>query len=110
MTNPNEPTVEPVAVAGQQTHSGSVFPVVLKCRDAASLETTRVWVATHRESLLTAAEQCGAILFRGFPLATAEDFDAFVASFGLPNFPYYESLSNAVRVNRTPRVFTANEA
>jgi hypothetical protein len=41
---------------------------------------------------------------------TAEDFDAFVAAFDLPNFTYYESLSNAVRVNRTPRVFTANEA
>jgi hypothetical protein len=49
-------------------------------------------------------------LFRGFPLATAEDFDAFVAAFDLPNFAYYESLSNAVRINKTPRVFTANEA
>src|SRR5205823_8541424 len=56
------------------------------------------------------AERHGAVLFRGFPLATAEDFDAFVAAFGLPNFPYSESLSNAVRVNRTLRVFTANEA
>ncbi|MFP6765859.1 MAG: TauD/TfdA family dioxygenase, partial [Planctomycetaceae bacterium] len=48
--------------------------------------------------------------FRGFPLRTAEDFDAFVTAFGCSNFPYEESLSNAVRINRTPRVFTANEA
>jgi hypothetical protein len=47
---------------------------------------------------------------RGLPLRTAEDFDAFVAACGLPNFPYSESLSNAVRINRTPRVFSANEA
>jgi hypothetical protein len=33
-----------------------------------------------------------------------------VAAFGLSNFPYNQSLSNAVRVNRTQRVFTANEA
>ena len=39
-----------------------------------------------------------------------EDFDRFVAAFKLPNFPYEKSLSNAVRINRTPRVFTANEA
>ena len=40
----------------------------------------------------------------------AEDFDRFVAAFDLPNFPYEDSLSNAVRVIKTPRVFTANEA
>ena len=44
------------------------------------------------------------------PLTTAEDFDRFVTAFDWPNFAYDESLSNAVRVNRTPRVFTANEA
>ncbi len=43
-------------------------------------------------------------------MRTAEDFDKFVAAFGLENFAYEDSLSNAVRVNRTPRVFTANEA
>jgi hypothetical protein len=102
---------EPVTIAGQQTHGGSVFPLVLACRDATtSLDAVRWWVANHREELLAKAERHGAILFRGFPLATAEDFDAFVAAFALPNFPYYESLSNAVRINRTPRVFTANEA
>ena len=41
------------------------------------------------------------MLFRRFPVATAADFDAFVAAFALPYFPYYESLSNAVRINRT---------
>jgi hypothetical protein len=41
---------------------------------------------------------------------TAEDFDHFIAAFGLPNFSYADSLSNAVRINRTERVFTANEA
>jgi alpha-ketoglutarate-dependent taurine dioxygenase len=56
------------------------------------------------------ASRHGVVLFRGFLVATASDFDAFVAAFDLPNFPYDESLSNAVRLNRTPRVFTANEA
>ena len=49
-------------------------------------------------------------LFRGLPLNSPEDCDAFVAAFGLTNFPYIESLSNAVRVNWTERIFSANEA
>ncbi len=52
----------------------------------------------------------GAILFRDFPVPTDQAFDSFVAAFGLRNFAYAESLSNAVRRNRTERVFTANEA
>ncbi len=76
----------------------------------AAWEQVAAWIAAHRDELLEQAATCGAILFRGFPLATAEDFDRCVAAFDLPNFPYDQSLSNAVRVNRTPRVFTANEA
>jgi alpha-ketoglutarate-dependent taurine dioxygenase len=60
--------------------------------------------------LLARAAEHGTVLFRRFPVNTAQDFDAFIAAFGLTNFPYEESLSNAVRINRTPRVFTANEA
>ena len=37
-------------------------------------------------------------------------FDAAVAAFGLPNFTYEDSLSNAVRKVYSPRVFSANEA
>jgi alpha-ketoglutarate-dependent taurine dioxygenase len=107
----NTVQVQPVHVPGQQTYDGLAFPLVLRCGSArATLEQTATWLAEHRRQLNEQAAQHGAILFRGFPLATAEDFDRFVATFAWPNFPYDESLSNAVRVNRTPRVFTANEA
>ena len=52
----------------------------------------------------------GAIVFRGCGITDDQRFDRFVTAFGLENFPYDESLSNAVRRNRTPRIFTANEA
>ena len=39
-----------------------------------------------------------------------DDFHRFIESFGLDNFKYADSFSNAVRHNRTERVFTANEA
>lgn len=103
--------VEPTAVRGQQTHNGQPFPLVLQCQSAgAELADAVAWARDHAAELLTQSSQSGAILFRDFPLVSAEDFDAFIRAFGVPNFPYEQSLSNAVRVNRTERVFTANEA
>jgi alpha-ketoglutarate-dependent taurine dioxygenase len=103
--------VRPVPVPGQQTYDGGAFPLVLECHSpGADLDAATGWASSRRDELGALAAQHGAVLFRGFPLATAEDFDRFVAAFGYGNFPYDESLSNAVRVNKTPRVFTANEA
>jgi alpha-ketoglutarate-dependent taurine dioxygenase len=111
MSLEEKPKVVSVGVAGQQTYYGQPFPLVLANQSAsATLEVSAAWVGEHRGELLRQAADHGAILFRAFPLKTAEDFDRFVAAFGLANFPYDESLSNAVRVNKTPRVFTANEA
>jgi hypothetical protein len=107
---PSELAVEAVGIPGQQSHSGGVFPLALACRTPTDLAGAAAWAAANRADLVSKAARHGAILFRDLPFTTAEDFDAFVAAFDLPNFPYYESLSNAVRVNRTPRVFTANEA
>lgn len=109
----NESVVQasPVALPGQLWHEGVPFPLVLECQSPGlSLDTVEGWIATNRETFMDQAQHHGAILFRGFPLLTADEFDRFIAAFDLENFPYDESLSNAVRVNRTPRVFTANEA
>lgn len=103
--------VEPITVPGQQTHYGKVFPLVLKCQTpGAGVAAAAAWAQEHRQQLLAQAAEYGVILFRGFDLHTPQDFDSFIAAFDLKNFPYAESLSNAVRVNKTPRVFTANEA
>jgi hypothetical protein len=75
-----------------------------------TLDGATAWLAENRRQLGERAALHGDILFRGFPLTGSDDFDRFVAAFDLPNFPYEESLSNAVRVVKTPRVFTANEA
>lgn len=102
--------IERIGVEGQQTHSQQLFPLVLACHAPTTLEGATAWVAEHRRQLCDQAALHGAILFRGFPLAGPDDFDRFVTAFDLPNFPYEDSLSNAVRVIKTPRVFTANEA
>jgi len=99
------------SVAGQQSHGGDPFPLVLEGHSPqASLGAVESWLDAHRDELCAQAARSGAVLFRGFPVKAAEDFDRFVGAFSLANFAYEDSLSNAVRVNRTPRVFTANEA
>ena len=107
----NSINVVHASVDGEQMYHADVFPLALECRTpGASLAVATDWIRTRREELLEEASQHGAVLFRGFPLNSPEDCDAFVAAFGLTNFPYVESLSNAVRVNYTERIFSANEA
>ncbi|WP_406695953.1 TauD/TfdA family dioxygenase [Singulisphaera sp. Ch08] len=103
--------VSPLSVPGQQWHVGEPFPMAWECRSPGiGFAAIEAWIGANREEFCDQAHRHGAVLFRGFPLTTADDFDRFVAAFGFENFPYEDSLSNAVRVNRTPRVFTANEA
>ena len=100
----------------QHRLEAGVFPLVVSGHavEQGSMENGTgaacAWVVARRDDLDTLLSVHGAILFRGFPLRTVDDFDAFVRAFDYPNFRYRDSLSNAVRVNRTERVFTANEA
>src|SRR5262245_8760148 len=107
----NSMNMTSVSVPGQQTDYDHAFPLALQCQTpGTTLADATAWVRAHRDELLEKASQHGAILFRGLPLNSPEDCDAFAAAFELTNFPYIESLSNAVRVNYTERIFSANEA
>jgi alpha-ketoglutarate-dependent taurine dioxygenase len=102
---------EELSLLGQQTYDGLKFPLALGWRGAAEKpQEAFAWLREHRRELDAKATRHGALLFRGFPVATPEDFDAFIRAFDFPNFKYEDSLSNAVRVVRTERVFSANEA
>ena len=103
--------LQEIQVPGQQQVAGTVFPLVYAPHAACSALTSCLQlVGAQKSGILHALSNHGAILFRGFPVTTDIEFDAFVATFDLKGFTYTESLSNAVRRNRTPRVFTANEA
>ncbi|MGI9467851.1 MAG: TauD/TfdA family dioxygenase [Rubripirellula sp.] len=100
-----------VAIENQQQHGKTVFPYALFCQDSeASLADAVSWTNRQKTDLLNIANEHGAVLLRDFPIAGASDFDAIVSALELDNFPYKKSLSNAVRINRTDRVFSANEA
>lgn len=92
------------------TPSSDEVPVFVECQRTMTLAASLAWVEEHTAELVKLVAQYGVVLFRNMPIRTAVDFDSFVTEFGWENFPYEQSLSNAVRVNRTDRVFTANEA
>ncbi len=104
--------VSEISVSGQRTDDGtSVFPLAYACETSeACLADVIDWISLQKDQLIQQAAATGAVLFRSFPVTTDRDFDAFIAAFDLPNFKYEDCLSNAVRVVRTDRVFTANEA
>src|SRR5215207_378800 len=78
-------------VSGRQSYGGKPFPVVLECTTpSVTLAGATAWLSTNAADLVRRSEEAGAVLFRGFPVETPEDFDAFVVAFDLPNFPYYE--------------------
>lgn len=98
-------------VTGQLHLDDSVFPsVVVNDSGFETVAQCANWLEENKAELESVLSESGAILFRGFPVNSAETFDAFSAAFGYANFTYQESLSNAVRINYTERVFTANEA
>ena len=87
------------------------FPLLINNDDGLnSMSSFLDWAISEAGAIKAELEKSGAILFRGFPVESAEDFDAFTQVFDYDEFTYKESLSNAVRVNLTRRVFTANEA
>ncbi|TWU64937.1 Taurine catabolism dioxygenase TauD, TfdA family [Crateriforma conspicua] len=95
----------------QQTWDDTRFPIAYGPENPAmDLNDTVAWVGENRESLLQQCTRHGAVALRGFPTDTVESFDQVIRALEVENFPYERSLSNAVRINRTERVFSANEA
>jgi alpha-ketoglutarate-dependent taurine dioxygenase len=88
-----------------QVHNGAEFPHIIT--GTGDLPT---WLKANKAVVDEALAVAGTVLFRGFHITTPEDVDATVEAYGEAGFTYGDSLSNAVRVNLTPRIFTANEA
>ena len=98
------------AVEGQFDFGDDKFPVTYDVAAIGGLQECLCLLEQFGGELLAQAHLHGAVLLKNTSAVSAEDFDAIVRSFGLPEFPYEQSLSNAVRKNKTERVFTANEA
>ena len=88
-----------------QIYDGSPFPAAIV--KSGNLED---FIAANKIEIDAALALSGTVLFRGFDVPDAHKLDAAIEAYGEAGFAYADSLSNAVRVNVTPRVFTANEA
>lgn len=92
-------------------YSQDNFPsIILNDGSITTLEQAQSWINGSQETLRRELACTGALLFRGFPISDAVSYDRFFSAFGYNNFTYKESLSNAVRINYTDLVFSANEA
>ena len=100
---------KPIELPGQHEYGEKPFPLAIKAPEG-SLSEGCEWARGVADELSKAAVDHGVVLVRGFPMASSKDFDAIVSAFDFPNFSYADSLSNAYRINFTPRVFSANEA
>ena len=110
MANTDHMKVKEISISEQKCFDGKPFPLVLSPQDVNqySIKEWCAWVKNNtdfiRKNLLT---HC-AVLFRGFPIDTPDDFDDFVTAFGFPNFPYVGGA--APRTCVVGNVFTSNEA
>lgn len=94
----------------QRLYDGVLFPSVLSPNPETqiSLSTFTKAIDTQKDYLLSSLHRAGAVLFRGFPVNTASDFNDVVEAFGFEELPYVGGA--APRTNVVGRVFTANES
>eukprot|EP00128_Syssomonas_multiformis_P016374 Colp12_sorted_trinity150504_noHs@25283 len=76
---------------------GKEFPLTYSPKAGISLAAACEWAQANRDRLVEQVCSHGAILFRGFPLSTPEEFDAFFQALHLQNMPYVGGA--AVRTN-----------
>mgnify|MGYP000014431507 FL=1 len=97
-------------LAGLEFNQNQFPSIIVNDGSIAGLEQARSWINENQATLKKELACTGALLFRGFPVTDAQSYDSFFSAFGYRNFTYKESLSNAVRINYTELVFSANEA
>jgi alpha-ketoglutarate-dependent taurine dioxygenase len=97
-------------VPEQRVVEGGVpFPQVLQPQSPVSdISSLVAAIAKEKAWLEKELERSGAILFRGFDVATAADFDAVVKAFDYLELPYVGGA--APRSSVVGRVFTSNES
>jgi hypothetical protein len=84
-----------------------VFPLTLAPPDndkVKTIEDTLDFLNRNKQAILNELLDHGAILFRSFPVETAEEFNRFVLTFGWNDMPYVGGIafrSNVVGVVHT---------
>lgn len=88
-----------------QLHPDQPLPLVIR-PSVPNLDLC-AWVRSNRDLVETELLKHGAILFRGFALSTAEDFERFIEALSLELMKYMESSTPRVKVS--DKVYTSTE-
>lgn len=98
-----------ISISEEKHFNGVVFPLSLAPTDSIqTVEQTVAYLKSNMTTLLDLLLKHGAILFRGFPISDAKDFNEFALAFGWQDLPYIGGA--AVRTNVHGVVFTSNES
>ncbi|GAB2293343.1 hypothetical protein Dimus_027545 [Dionaea muscipula] len=95
----------------QRLYNGVPFPLVLSPNPKTSHNSSTTFteaIKAHKPWLESRLHEAGAILFRGFPVPSASDFNDVVEAFGFEEFPYVGGAAPRNKV--VGRIFTANES
>jgi len=96
----------------QKKVAGLDFPLVIKPHNTQVTESKaefNQWVADNKVELKAHLIKHGAVLFRGFPLAGAEDFETMLNQTDFQNMPYVGGAAPRSQVTAS-RIVTANES
>ena len=102
--------MEKINLPEQQKFKDSIFPIAYEGGSDINQYSVKNWIEENKIQIEDDLARHGAILFRNIGITNDQEFDSFIRAFNWKSFTYEESLSNAVRQNRTELVFTANEA
>ncbi|CAH2053122.1 unnamed protein product [Thlaspi arvense] len=95
----------------QKHYESKPFPAVISPSSAIpapSLPLFTQTISNHKRYLDSLLHDSGAVLFRGFPVNSADEFNDVVEAFGFDELPYVGGA--APRTSVVGRVFTANES
>lgn len=97
-----------IKLAEQKSYNSIPFPWVLTPNSTTNLSFLTETIRTQKPFLESLLLKAGAVLFRGFDVKTANDFNDVVEAFGYEELPYVGGA--APRSHVVGRVFTANES
>ena len=102
--------IQEISLSQQRHPLGShhIFPLVLKPHHEITLKGWIEWLTNYYQDIEALLDQHQAILFRNFPISSAQDFHEMVEATGLPSMDYIGGA--AVRKQFTSRIVSSNES
>ncbi len=100
------------SIAEQKQVKGLDFPLVLNAPNSDVAQSDQhfyLWLRSNREELQALLIKHGAVLFRGFPVGSAEHFENMLDQTDFVNMPYVGGAAPRSQVTAS-RIVTANES